>query len=81
MTLADKLQALVAASAEKIPPPMKAIMARNTEALVNSGLAEAAPKAGDAAPALALAGPDGEVSLAALLENGPLVLTWFRGNW
>ena len=43
---------------------------------------ERALKEGDTAPDFTLKNASGnEVSLAKLLENGPVVLTWYRGSW
>lgn len=81
MSLADKLRSIAEASAAKMPAETREIMHRNTEALAASGAADAVVGVGGVAPGFSLAGPEGDVSLASLLENGPVVLTWFRGNW
>ncbi len=66
----------------KAPPAVVAVMRRVTADLVASGQAERALKAGDRAPAFALADPDGvPVSSADLLAQGPLVLSFYRGVW
>jgi peroxiredoxin len=58
------------------------IMHRATAELVASGQALNARKAGDKAPEFALKDPDGNiVSLASLLANGPLVVSFYRGVW
>jgi peroxiredoxin len=58
------------------------IMHRATVELVASGQALNAKKAGDKAPDFALKNPDGKImSLASLLANGPLVVSFYRGVW
>jgi len=81
-TLQDELDARKAAfektaSAEKIEEYEKGI-----KAVIASGMLEAALKAGDTAPDFTLKNAVGkEVSLANLLKDGPVVLTWYRGSW
>jgi peroxiredoxin len=59
-----------------------ATMAGATTALIESGQADRALKAGDRAPDFALQDADGEmVSSHDLLAMGPLVLTFYRGVW
>jgi len=63
-------------------PEMRAVMVRSTEELRASGLLDRALKAGDKAPPFQLSNQDGKpVSSAALLTQGPLVLSFFRGVW
>jgi len=81
MKLQEKLNAIAAATAAKVPAETLATMHRETQALIDRGLAAKAPSMGDMAPGLTLPGPNGEVSLDELRANGPVVLTWFRGNW
>ncbi|HVJ51405.1 MAG TPA: peroxiredoxin-like family protein [Aliidongia sp.] len=87
MSLQDKLDAF-RANFEAGGPPYNAPawihepMHRATAALIASGAAAKALKAGDKAPSFALADPDGHaVSSADLLAEGPLVLTFYRGVW
>ncbi|MGE5148077.1 MAG: peroxiredoxin-like family protein [Candidatus Eiseniibacteriota bacterium] len=57
-------------------------MHRATDELIASGAARKALKVGDKAPAFTLKDADGhEVSSAALLAQGPLVVTFYRGVW
>jgi peroxiredoxin len=64
------------------PPEIHPIMERATAELIASGQAARAIQAGDRAPAFNLRDQDGnEVSSAALLEKGPLVVTFYRGAW
>jgi peroxiredoxin len=59
-----------------------ATMRRATEALVASGQAQRALKAGEPAPDFVLEDADGKpVSSRALLKQGPLVVSFYRGIW
>ncbi|NII09711.1 peroxiredoxin-like family protein [Oleiagrimonas sp. C23AA] len=81
------LQAQLDALREKfegslLPAEAVRIMHDATDQLAASGQAERALKAGDRAPDFSLPDPDGApVSLASLLADGPLVLTFYRGVW
>lgn len=81
MSLQATLDAMAAASREKIPADAQAIMKNQLQGLIDSGLVERAIGEGDVAPEFSLAGPDGKVSLGELTAKGPVVLTWFRGSW
>lgn len=87
MTLQAKLDAFKADFEAGKPPysvPRSVIdiMHRATAELKASGAAERALKRGDKAPAFTLKDPDGkEVSSAALLASGPLVVSFYRGVW
>nr|WP_243444195.1 peroxiredoxin-like family protein [Acetobacter persici] len=63
-------------------PPPSLVMHRATAELISSGVAEKTLKAGDTAPSFKLNDPEGHpVSSAALLEKGPLVISFYRGVW
>lgn len=80
--LQDQLDAMRSASSERIPADKRAIMARVTEDMIARDLASQAKSVGDAAPQFALEGARGETFQSSVaLANGPLVLTWYRGNW
>jgi peroxiredoxin len=87
MTLQDKLDAFKAdfeagKPPYNVPPPVIETMHRATAELIASGQAQRALKAGDVAPGFNLLNQDGQpVSSAALLAQGPLVLTFYRGVW
>lgn len=87
MTLQDRLDAFKADfEAGKPPynvsPAVIEAMHRATADLIASGQAGRARKAGDVAPAFTLKDQDGaSVSSAALLAQGPLVVTFYRGVW
>lgn len=64
------------------PPEIHPVMERATAELIASGQAGRAIKAGDRAPSFSLADQNGNaVSSAALLAQGPLVITFYRGVW
>lgn len=64
------------------PAHIHPIMARATAALIASGAAGRALKAGDVAPKFVLEAHDGTpVSSTALLGRGPLVISFYRGVW
>jgi peroxiredoxin len=81
MTLQDELNAYKAKPAHpNMRPEFGAIFGRTISGLIASGQAERALKAGDLAPPFELPDEDGTlVSSTALLERGPLVLSFYRG--
>ncbi|QHI97491.1 redoxin domain-containing protein [Xylophilus rhododendri] len=87
MTLQARLDAFKADFEAGKPPynvPYSVIetMHRATAELIASGAAQRALKAGDMAPVFSLPDADGNmVSSAALLKNGPLVMSFYRGVW
>jgi peroxiredoxin len=87
MTLQAKLDAFKADFEAGKPPysvPRSVIdtMHRATKELIASGAAQRALKAGDQAPSFTLKDPEGNsISSAALLAQGPLVVSFYRGVW
>ncbi len=87
MTLQDKLDAFKADfESGRLPfkPTKEAleIMHRATAALIATGQAQRARKAGDVAPEFTLNDPDGKpVSSRDVLTKGPLVVSFYRGVW
>jgi peroxiredoxin len=87
MALQDRLDAFKADfEAGRLPlkPPAEAldVMHRATAALIESGQAQRARRAGDIAPEFTLHDPDDkEVSSRDLLAKGPLVVSFYRGVW
>ena len=80
--LATELAATKASFAERASDETKALYADGIQAVVDAGVIEGAKKMGDPAPAFTLTNQEGsEVSLASLLEQGPVVLMWYRGGW
>jgi len=65
-----------------VPPSVIETMHRATAELKATGQAERARKVGDKAPAFTLKDPDGnDISSTALLAEGPLVVSFYRGVW
>ena len=87
MTLQQKLDAFKAdfkagKPPYNAPPEIHPIMERATRELIASGLAQRALKAGDKAPDFTLPDPNARaVSSAALLADGPLIVSFYRGVW
>jgi len=87
MTLQDRLDAFKAdfISGKWLRTPTKQVldtMSRATAELIESGQAQRARKAGDAAPEFTLLDPEGkQVSSRELLARGPLVVSFYRGVW
>jgi len=82
MLLAERLDAIRQGADRRIPPDKRAIMHRATDDLRASGIMDGVIKVGDPLPPFTLPNANGqEVRSAALLAEGPLVLTVFRGSW
>lgn len=81
-TLQEKLDAIrINFETRMAPPEVVEAFHQHRDELIASGQAERAVGVGQKAPDFELAGREGEVKLSQLLQNGPVVLTWFRGNW
>jgi hypothetical protein len=66
----------------RIPPEALKIMHRVTADQSASGFQARMPKPGQPGPAFTLVNQDGvDVSSAALVARGPLVISFFRGRW
>ena len=82
MALQDKLDAIRAGSATRIPAEAREIMHRSVEDLRASGIVSRVPKVGDKAPDFTLPDTAGRpVGLKDLVAKGPVVLSVFRGRW
>lgn len=82
MTLQQMITDLQAESLPNIPPEILQTMRQATQELVASGIAGKAVQPGEQAPGFTLSNTRGEsVSLAPLLEKGPVVLNFYRGSW
>ena len=76
------LEAFQKESAAKAPAERLKIYEEGIEYVKKSGVVEKALKVGDKAPDFALPDASGKtVKLSALLEQGPVVVTWYRGAW
>ena len=81
-TLEAKLKQIREGAAKRLSEETRATMRRATEALRDSGILDAAIKAGATLPAFSLTNARGEtVQSADLLARGAVVLTVFRGSW
>ena len=82
MNLNLQLDAIREGFEKQVPPDALAVMHRATADLQNSGILDGAAGEGQTAPPFELEDSRGaSVSLAGLLERGPLVMTFFRGHW
>lgn len=82
MSLAAELDAFRGAFMTKVPPEIRGAMERADSALLASGITDRALKAGNIAPDFELPGADGlPVSLKTSLNNGPVVVSFYRGGW
>lgn len=80
--LQDQLDAMREGAKERIPADWREVMERATQDLIDSGLADKARGQGDPLPPFELEDTEGRlVSSQALLDRGPLVVTWYRGVW
>lgn len=81
-SLQAQLNARREAWSEKADADTKATYQQGIETLREQGVTEQAIKQGQKAPDFSLPNATGEtVQLSQLLENGPVVLTWYRGGW
>jgi translation initiation factor 2B subunit (eIF-2B alpha/beta/delta family) len=82
MTLAEKLDRIRAASADRIPEEARQVMHRVTEELERSDELKSALREGATAPGFTLPNSEGQsVSLQTALAKGPVMLNFFRGKW
>lgn len=82
MSLEERLLAIREGAKARIPADKLALMQTATTALRDSGILNSVIKVGSTLPAFTLTGARGDsVSSAALLAQGPLVLTVYRGHW
>jgi len=82
MSLRSVIERMRREMSAEIPAETLALMRKTTGALVDSGLAAGALKAGDQAPMFVLPDMHGrQVDLRGLLDAGPVVLSFYRGGW
>ena len=82
MSLSKQLQETKERFVSKAPEAAITTMAEATEALKASGIDQKATKKGDKAPNFQLPNHLGQtVSSQTLLNDGPLVVTFYRGSW
>jgi peroxiredoxin len=81
-SLADQITAFKATLASQVPAEVLATYNQAIGALVHSGIAASGLQEGALAPDFTLPNVDRRpVSLSALLQQGPVVLTFYRGEW
>jgi peroxiredoxin len=81
-TLKEQLAAKKAEFIEKTDPAVVSDYQRAIDELDGSDILLRALKVGDKAPDFTLTGADGKTfTLSAALQNGPVVLVWYRGGW
>lgn len=79
--LADRLQAF-ADDVRTLSPEFVEIVERMIARLRNLGVGSSAPKAGEVMPPFVLPAENGKlVALESLLETGPAVISFHRGQW
>ncbi|KUF19831.1 peroxiredoxin-like family protein [Streptomyces silvensis] len=82
MTLRDELRFVHDNRHVRLSADRMETMDRNAAALAASGIVERAARVGDRAPDFTLGSATGRpVSLSAVLADGPVVLTFYRGAW
>lgn len=82
MSVGDKLNAKKEAFLEKADPQKISEYEQGILDVEKSGVLERAKNVGDKAPDFTLADSTGEnVTLSNLLETGPVVMIWYRGEW
>lgn len=83
LPLQAKLDAFKVEFDTRLAPPVAVeALHRSVDELIASGAPDRALKVGDIAPEFTLPDPDGNpVSSKALLANGPLVVSFYRGVW
>ena len=81
MSLKQQLAEYRAGWFKRVPAERQAIMERHIAGL-RDGLAKSALKTGDGAPAIVLGNARGDtVDVGALLKNGPVIISFYRGGW
>lgn len=81
-SLADQLSEYRAGFQQKVPQATQNTMAAATDALETSGITGQALTVGDTAPDFELPDATGKpVKLSTLLQQGPVVINFYRGEW
>ena len=82
MSLKEQLAEIKAQSGQRIPEDARKVMDAELNRLIESGLANRAPKAGETLPSFTLPNQNGiPISLEDILKNGPAVIVFYRGGW
>ena len=81
-TLQQQIEALLAQTAEHLPPELLRGIQNSIETLVQTDIAKQSVKVGEKAPHFTLPDVFGkQVTLSELLKQGPVVVTFYRGEW
>ena len=81
-TLRERTEQLREALKSQVPAELLQAFDDGAAELGSRDFAAQAVKVGEQAPGFALPGADGrEITLGGLLEQGPVVLTFYRGSW
>ena len=81
-TLKQQLDDTNAAFSKRVPEEVINNINNAVHEVADSGILDRAKKLGDRAPDFELPNAVGEtVKLSDLLARGPVILTWYRGNW
>ena len=81
-TLQQQIETLQAQLAEQLPAEILAGLSKSIATLVQTGIAQQSVKVGERAPDFTLPDVFGkQVALSELLKHGPVVLTFYRGEW
>jgi peroxiredoxin len=80
--LADRVAAFHTALAKQAPAEVIKAVVNEVDGVVRSGAGANAPRTGDSAPSFTLPDVHGnQVALDSLLKEGPVVVTFYRGQW
>jgi len=82
VTLQEKLNSFKEKFQQQVPAPVLETMHHATEELRNSGILEHIPREGDSAPDFQIRYPQGKTAhLQELAQQGPVVISFYRGAW
>jgi len=82
MTLLEQIEEFKKGFMEQVPEEKLKIMQSATEKLIKSGIVEKSLKEGDKMPPFSLPNAINKtVSSDTILNNGPLVINFYRGSW
>jgi hypothetical protein len=82
MTLQENLNSFKKKFQEQVPVAVLETMHKATEELRNSGILEQIPKEGEVAPDFQIECPPGQtVNLRKLVQQCPVVISFYRGVW
>lgn len=80
--LEEKMKKIAEKTSEQLPDEALQVVRGHTRKLQEAGLADQAVGEGERAPGFALRDPDGAtVRLGDLTDQGPVILSFYRGRW